>query len=281
MYANEKGVLDNSYAFFHTPGNLAKSIFFYIKCAGHFYCDNTYCVERDNHNSYLLMYIKQGSGSVYYNNKTFNVKANDIVLLNCNRPHMYKTENWETLWVHFNGNVSDEYCQLLYDRFGCVISLQDSTLITDYIIMMLDSFKNEEVLNEALISCYIQRMLTELLLISSNFIKEKNGNSNAIIESINFIQNNYSRKISLEELAKYVCISPFYFSRIFKKETGYSPYEYITMVRLNHAKTLLKTTDILIKEIAFTVGFNSESNFVTCFKGHVDITPSKFRNTSF
>ena len=123
-------------------------------------------------------------------------------------------------------------------------------------------------------------MLAELLLISSNLIQEKNDKPNAVLESINYIQNNYHRKISLDELARYVCISPFYFSRIFKKETGYSLYEYITMVRLNHAKTLLKTTDILIKEIAFTVGFNSESNFVTCFKGHVNITPNKFRNTS-
>jgi AraC family transcriptional regulator len=281
MYANEKGVLDNSYAFFHTPSNIAKSMFFYIKCAGHFYCDNNYCVERDNHDSYLLMYVKEGSGVVHYNNKIFNVKANDVVLLNCHRPHMYKTENWETLWVHFSGNMSDEYYQLLYNRFGCVISLQDSKLITDHISTILDTFKNADLLNEAIISCYIQRMLTELLIIPSNTTQENHDKPNAVLESINYIQNNYSKKITLEQLAENVCISPFYFSRIFKRETGYSPYEYITMVRLNHAKTLLKTNDMLIKEIAFSVGFNSEANFVTCFKEHVDMTPSKFRKTSF
>lgn len=281
MYADEKGVLDNSHAFFHTPSNLAKSMFFYLQCAGHFYCDNNYCLERDYHDSYLLMYIKEGEGTIRYNNKIFSAKANDLVLINCHIPHMYTTESWETLWIHFSGNVSDEYFQLLYNRFGCVISLQDSKLIPDYLMKILESFRNTDISYEALISSYIQQMLTELIILSSHFALTDTTKPNIVLESINYIQDNYMNKILLEDLAKYVCISPFYFSRIFKSETGYSPYEYITMIRLNHAKTLLKTTDLLIKEIAFKVGFNSESNFVTCFKEHVDVTPSKFRNTSF
>jgi len=281
MYADEKGVLDNSYALFHTPSNLAKSMFFYLQCAGHFYCDNNYCLERDYHDSYLLMYIKEGEGTIRYNNKIFTAKTNDLVLINCHIPHMYTTESWETLWIHFNGNVSEEYFQLLHNRFGCVISLQDSKLIPDLLMTILESFKNTDISYEALISCHIQQMLTELIMLSSHFTLTDTAKPNIVLESINYIQDNYMNKILLEDLAKYVCISPFYFSRIFKSETGYSPYEYITMIRLNHAKMLLKTTNLLIKEIAFKVGFNSESNFVTCFKEHANVTPSKFRNTSF
>jgi AraC family transcriptional regulator len=280
MYFNENGVLDNSRAFFHTPSNLARSLFFFLTCTGHFYCDNNYCVERSHYDSYLLMYVKQGEGTVHYNNNTLNLKTNDVLLINCHLPHIYKTEKWETLWIHFNGNVSDTYFQLLYNKFGCVTNLQNSTIIPDHIMMILDAFESSEPINEPLISCYIQRMLAELMLNTSTLTIENSDKSNAIFDSINFIQDNYKNKMSLNELAKHVCISPFYFSRVFKKETGYSPYEYITMVRINHSKNLLKTTKLLIKEIAFTVGFNSESNFVTSFKDHTGITPSKFRYTS-
>ena len=116
------------------------------------------------------MYIKSGEGSVCFNNKTLNLKANDVVLLNCIGPICIKSENWETLWIHFNGNISDAYFQLIYDRLGCATSLQNSTLIPEHIMMILNALENAETINESLISCYIQRMLAELLLISSNFI---------------------------------------------------------------------------------------------------------------
>lgn len=281
IYSIEKGVLENSDTFFHTPSNLSKSLFFYLLCTGHFYCDKNYCVNRENHDSFLIMYIKDGEGTVQYDNNTYNVKTNDLVLLNCRKHHIYKTEKWETLWLHFNGNVSDEYFQLLYNRFGCVISLQNSTIIPEYLTMILNSFKDNSLINEPLISCHIQRILTELMIISTTFSNDNFDKSNPILESISFIQNNHTKKITLNDIAAHVCMSPFYFSRVFKKETGYAPYEYITMIRLKHAKNLLKTTNLHVKEIAFSVGFNSETNFVTCFKEHENVTPSKFRNTSF
>lgn len=86
-------------------------------------------------------------------------------------------------------------------------------------------------------------------------------------------------KLTIEKLAAYVNISPFHFSRIFKKETGYSPYEYIIKTRIDKAKTLLKKTKLGIKEIAFEVGFNSEANFSNTFHMNVNMTPKEFRNT--
>lgn len=282
MYTIEKGVLDNSCAYFHTPSNIAKSMFFYLICAGHFYCDENYCVKRNNHDSYLLMYINKGEGTVWYNGRTYIARANDAIIINCHRPHMYKTANsWEALWLHFDGNVSDEYFQLIYNRLGCVVSMKDSNIVYKYINSILNTFKNKKMLNEPLISCYIQRMLAELLIVSSDHNNTDSTKPGPILDSINYIQNNYKNKISLNELSSKVCMSPYYFSRMFKRETGYSPYEYITMIRLNHAKNLLKTTNLLVKEIAFMVGFNSESNFVTCFKEHTDLTPSEFRSIPF
>lgn len=281
MYTIEKGVLNNSSTYFHTPSNLAKSIFFYLICAGHFYCDSNYHIERTDHNSYLLMYIKEGEDTICYNGKTFTAKSNDVVLLNCRRPHSYQTKGWETLWFHFDGNVSDQYFQLLYNKCGCVIPLGSSNIIPKYLITILDTFKSGKMFNEPLVSCYIYRMLTDLILVSSDYDEKKLDPSNPILSAINFIHENYKNKINLNNLSDNSCISPYYFSRIFKKETGYSPYEYILMTRLNHAKTLLKTTNLRVKDIAFEVGFNSESNFVTCFKQNVDMTPSEFRAIPF
>ena len=119
-------------------------------------------------------------------------------------------------------------------------------------------------------------MLTDLL-IDSNIIKNKEDTSSPIFTAINYIQNNFREKITLDELANNSCLSLYYFSRLFKKETGYTPYQYITNVRINRAKTLLINSNLQIKEICFECGFNSESNFVTCFKDLSGVTPSNFR----
>lgn len=272
----EKGILRNSCAYFHTPSQLAKSMFFYLICAGHYYCDNNYHVQRNSLDSFLLMYIKDGEGTISFDGKTLRAKAGDVVLLNCYKPHAYKTAKWETLWCHFDGNVSSEFFDLIYQSAGCVFSLKNSQLIPQYLEEILELLKDGKMVNEPLLSCKLHRMLAELHIISSEYSHDINEQTNSA-KAITYIKNNHDKKISIHDLANHVCMSVYYFSRIFKKSTGYSPYEYITMVRLNRAKDLLKTTKLSIKEIAFKIGFNSEANFITCFKQHHTFTPNEFR----
>lgn len=276
MSTMEKGILHNSCAYFHTPSQLAKSMFFYLICAGHYYCDSSYHVQRNSLDSFLLMYIKEGEGTISFDGRTLPAKAGDIVLLNCYKPHSYKAVKWETLWCHFDGNVSAEFFDLIFHSAGCVFSLNDSQVIPKYLTEIIETFKKGSMLNEPLLSCNIQRMLAELHIISSEYSHDAKDQTNSV-KAITYIKNNYDRKISLHDLANHVCMSVYYFSRVFKKSTGYSPYEYITMIRLNRAKNLLKTTKLSIKEIAFKIGFNSEANFITCFKQHHKFTPNEFR----
>ena len=282
MRTNETGVKPNSEIFFHTPSNMAKSMFFHILCAGHFYCSKKYFVTRDNYDSYLIMYIKSGECLINYKEKDTLAKEGDIVLLNCKSPHIYsaKTE-LETLWLHFDGNVSEQYFNYIFEQFGCVISLKESNNFTKFLTLIVDAFIKGTALLEPIVSCHIQRMLTELLLNSSQNISSSNSEKNPVLDAIAYIEKRFINKISLNDISSYVNISPYYFSRIFKRETGYAPYEYILMMRLNRAKLLLKTTTKSIKEIAFETGYNSEANFVTAFRLNTNFTPKRFRETMY
>ncbi|MBC7959424.1 MAG: helix-turn-helix transcriptional regulator [Vallitaleaceae bacterium] len=280
MYLPEKGVLNNSNFYFHTPSNTAKSSYFYMTCAGEFFCDGDYKVERETFHSYLLMYVKKGSGVVSMNNKTYPVQANDLVLLNCHKPHHYYTSTgWETLWLHFDGNASKNFFELLNNRFGYVLAMGGSPIVSRHLTMIVEGFKLDKPLPEVLVSSYIHRMLTELMLISSNLTDYSGDTNSPVIDAMTYIHLNYKGKITVEELATYVNVSVFHFSRVFKKETGYSPYEYIIKTRIDHAKALLKQTKLTIKEISYEIGFNSESNFVNTFRQSVSLTPNEFRHT--
>lgn len=76
-------------------------------------------------------------------------------------------------------------------------------------------------------------------------------------------------------------MSSSHFSRVFKQQTGFSPYDYVLLSRLNRAKYLLLETDMPISAIAYDIGFNSESNFIYFFTENEGISPGKFRKLKF
>ena len=94
-----------------------------------------------------------------------------------------------------------------------------------------------------------------------------------------YIFENFSQDISLQQLAKHCLVSPFHFSRIFKTIMNISPYQYLTEVRLNHAKVLLTTSEQSITDIAFACGFNSVEHFATAYRYRYHAGPSKFRTS--
>ena len=92
-----------------------------------------------------------------------------------------------------------------------------------------------------------------------------------------YILENFDQDISLQQLAQHCLVSPFHFSRIFKCIMNVSPHQYLTEVRLNHAKVLLITTDQPITDIAFGCGFKSVEHFATSYRQRYSASPSAFR----
>jgi Transcriptional regulator containing an amidase domain and an AraC-type DNA-binding HTH domain len=276
------GVLNNSYIYFNSPSSIAKSLFYYINSVGHFYCDNNYKISRKNYDSFLIMYVVKGEGILTINNIKKIIKKNDVILINCYEPHIYETNtSLEILWMHFDGNVSFDYFNLIKNNHTHVVFSATSTMILLYLKSIINLFKENKLISEPLISCEIQKILAEIYTLSIKNQNNTTTNSNYINTSITYIKSNFRDKILLEDMANNVSLSPFHFSRLFRKETGYSPYEYLILIRLNHAKNLLKTSNLLIKEIAFECGFNSESNFLITFKKHTNMSPKEFRHIPF
>lgn len=276
MYTIEKGVLPGSTIAFHTPSPLAKSLFFYPVSSGHFICDNHYQVSRNHHNSYLILYVLEGSGTVVYDSITYTLQAGDILLLDCYKKHSYSTDSWDIMWLHFEGKLSTDYYNTLFKRFGESIKATGSPSAKDLLIHIVDLLYHSNTLNEAMVSCKINQLLCELFMLSSDYICV--DSLSPVNQAIHYMKTHLKQPISLDELAQIAHLSPYHFTRVFKKETGCTPYEYLMILRINESKYLLKSTSMLIKEIAYEVGFNNESNFMTYFKRITGYTPTAFRN---
>ncbi|HUI28891.1 MAG TPA: AraC family transcriptional regulator [Candidatus Acidoferrales bacterium] len=92
-----------------------------------------------------------------------------------------------------------------------------------------------------------------------------------------YINENYARDLSLDEIAENSYVSPFHFSRIFKTFTSYSPHRYLVDTRLKNAENLIKNSDRSITDICFSSGFESLEHFSASFKNKYRISPSQFR----
>ncbi|MEI3339260.1 MAG: AraC family transcriptional regulator [Eubacterium sp.] len=97
-----------------------------------------------------------------------------------------------------------------------------------------------------------------------NYIPNKN--SEIVKKAIQYIAQNFSRNLSLDEVARHVHLNPAYFSTIFKQSTGSSFKEYLNMVRIEESKRLLANTNYSVIDIALATGFEDQSYFSKVFK---------------
>jgi two-component system response regulator YesN len=109
-------------------------------------------------------------------------------------------------------------------------------------------------------------------------LDEQDGASRKAYEIMRFIRENYADKeLSIQTIGAHVYISPTYLCAFFKKTTGKTINEFITEVRIEKAKQLLKDSRIKLYEVATSVGFTDVNYFSTLFKRNVGYTPSEFR----
>ena len=106
--------------------------------------------------------------------------------------------------------------------------------------------------------------------------KEKEASS-IIDRAKEYINENFRRDISLDDVSREVDISPYYFSKLFKQETGKNFIEYLTEIRLKNARELLQDSRLSIKEICAQSGYSDPNYFSRIFKKYEGVTPSEFR----
>lgn len=98
-------------------------------------------------------------------------------------------------------------------------------------------------------------------------------------EILRYLEQHYQEDLSLSSVAARFCLSPGYFSTIFKKKAGHNFVHYLTFLRIREAKRLLMETQMTISEIASSVGYSSASFFIRSFKKTEGISPSEYRKS--
>ena len=278
MKINEPGVLPESNAYFHTPSLMANNLFFTLSCTGRYACNGNYAVRRASYDSFLLLYVVRGRGYCYIGQQRIELRSGALVILDCYQPHRYGTDSeWEIIWIHFDGRLARDYFEAIVQTKRQIIMPKNVYHAARGLERIYNMFHVEKRISEVLVSKNITSVLSEFLM----YEQPREGNvehSVRIEEVLSFINENIDQPLTLESLAQQASLSPFYFSRVFKKETGYTLREYLINTRINAARFYLRTSELSLKEITYRCGYGSDSTFCTTFKRITGMTPLEYRN---
>lgn len=277
MKSCEDFVSSQSDYYVHFPSITAQTMFFYPLYTGYFIYKSGYSLYRSSYDSFLLMYVKNGSLLLEYENQKEQANDGCFVFLDCYQSHAYSSmTGWESLWCHFDGPAARAYYTSICSRLGTIFSLTDPYPVLNKMNAIFQMFHSDTVIKEPLLSKYLTDILTYLLMYSPS--KETSIDYAGLVEDIvSYLNEHFTENISVEQLANRAGFSQYHFIRIFKKETGFTPHEYLINIRMNTAKYLLKNTRLTIKDICFNTGFSCESVFCNAFKKYVQLTPAQYR----
>ncbi len=126
------------------------------------------------------------------------------------------------------------------------------------------------------------QIIVELLRNTGNNANEKInrreiGAQLSILRVVEYLHDNYNQDFSNEELLNIANLSPYYFIRLFKKETGRTPHQYLVELKIDKAKELLSYSNYSVTEICFLCGFTEHSHFSKVFKKITGSTPLNYR----
>lgn len=125
------------------------------------------------------------------------------------------------------------------------------------------------------LTLYLNKIFIQFFDYLFNFNKIKHVD--AIYKAIDYVKNNYLKKITLDEVASYVQLSPAYFSKIFKQEMKMNFNNYLSKIRIEKSKTLLLNEELSLIDVSYLVGFSDQSYFSKVFKRVVGVTPGRYR----
>lgn len=230
-----------------------------------------------------LFYVKNGKGIFQVGNESFEVEKNDLVIVNPNVNHTESSKDSNPLeyivlgveGIALNITRDTEDFKSLFS----VINISNKNNLAIYFDAILQELKQENKYHTIISQNLLEVLIFNIARLKSNNIILANDNSlNKECDYIKkYIDINYSQDISLDSLANIAHMDKYYLTRIFKKNVGTSPIDYLLEKRISVAKILLETTQNNMSTITEITGFNSQSYFNQIFKKRVGLTPTQYR----
>ncbi|WP_419892446.1 helix-turn-helix domain-containing protein [Paenibacillus xylanexedens] len=240
-------------------------------------------LERSDGPLLLFQYTISGEGVFESNNRIHHVTAGQAFLAEIPGPHRYyyhsaSKEPWEFLFLLFRPTLILPHWRKFLCEAGEVPYLPADCTPIRLLRMIVTDAAAGRITDPLIASSSVYQFMTELTRLQKTTLRNRENWSENIQIAVEYIENNYSKMISIDHLAEHVSLSKYHFIRRFSSSTGLTPGAYLTRVRTEKAMELLRGTSLSIEVIAEQVGYSSGSYFIKAFRSITGVTPGEFRS---
>ena len=236
--------------------------------------------RKNGRKDYLLLFIEEGTCVFEHNGVRNKVEANSIVIFRPGESQFYSYAMEYTtrvFWVHFTGNmVEDILSECNLNTSFAHLNFKPSHLEST-IYNIIAEFKKPTEFYKAICSSYLKIFFSYIGDALCNY-KEKNVANERLSEVCKEILTTYDQNLPIEYYADIYGCSVNQFAIIFKENFGCTPRVYITQQRLNTAENLLLNSNLSIKKIAESIGYEDPLYFSRIFKKRYGYSPREFKD---
>lgn len=262
------------YSEFNTPVYLSKALNLYY--GGWEICCPMHTFGPAIRQHYLVHYVTRGKGRLWMNDTCYVIEKDTMFLIRPGITCVYqadKDDPWEYCWICIDGyDVENMLNNSGFDKVNLLFFDKSNGEVRDAMlnfIFYFSKYKNNEYM-----------LLSRLYNIFGHMkiqMKKQQAKSIHVERAIDCIYENYSKNISVTDIAEYLGIDRTYLYRLFKEEYNMSPQKYLLNFRLKTAMNKLEGGNMSIADIAYNCGFNDASAFCHQFKKVYKDTPLNYR----
>ncbi len=275
----------------------------YISC-GQFVKDANWIHEKRNLDSFEIIYGIKGCAYIQQDEDKYEVTPGKTLLLLPGHIHKGYKESENELsfyWIHFQ--CADFEILTSKAAQSLMFPLTSGSYLnnTCHFILVPVFFKSNEseklviqirqllhhaysancmaLTNNYILTLVLMELSQQVVTSSSNDLRDET--SRKFSEIIEWLRININKNYSVSEISQKFNFNKDYLCRIFKKHTGMSIVKYMNGVKIGKAKELLCSSELSIKEISYSLGFNDDKYFMKLFKTHENLTPSEYRSSYY
>lgn len=276
------GALVESRRILYTPSAFARTNLIHLQETGSLKAKKPHESRRENLSSYLCFIVLDGSGSLSYDGADYALSAGDCVFLDCKKPyrHCCSEDLWTLKWAHFYGPNMGAVYEKYTQRGGCACFRPKSLTPYDRILSHLyDTAVSADYVRDMKIFEQLAALLSQLMEDSWNPGRSPSRSSRkcSLQEIKDYLDLHYTEPLKLDQLSERFFINKFYLTRIFKEQFGIPINAYLLSLRITHAKTLLRFSDLPIEKIGLECGMKDANYFSRMFKKIEGISPGEYR----
>jgi AraC family transcriptional regulator of arabinose operon len=274
-----------------SPGHVKNAKYFYfdnikkrnrnlaVLCGGYEQCEQDFEISRIKFPFFAIVYTISGKGTFTLNSKDYPLHYGSLSAFSPDVPYRYVTDAanpMEQIFIIFTGTQAENLLEKSKLKENAAVTVSNPESALSVLKQILENGFNQNEYTQDICCGYLKSILLEQANIKTN-LHPNSVSFETFCKCKNYLENNFARIESSNQLAEECYLDIRYIARLFRKYEHKKPHEYLIQLKMNKAANLLITSTLNINQIAKMTGIQDAYHFSRLFKKRFNVSPKEYR----